>query len=94
MTKELEAAVKDIEESSDRSVGILAATLVDEHLLEALKKTLRQNTKIQTETFRMSGPLGSNSLTIGTAQQSPLDQMRQPGIPKLDDHRQPAGSNA
>jgi hypothetical protein len=62
--KRIIEAVDQLQRDSDRAVGILAATLVEIQLTEALKYRLAKHPKIIAEFFRDGGVIGSFSAKI------------------------------
>lgn len=58
------AAIKELEDLSDRAAGIVAGALLERHLSNALKRIFHKDQKIFDEFFRTTGVLGSFSAKI------------------------------
>jgi hypothetical protein len=70
-TKSL-AALSELENGSDRTIGIVAGAIVDFYLTEALKKELKaedtkESKEIQAFVFQPDGPLGNFGPKISVA---------------------------
>jgi DNA-binding MltR family transcriptional regulator len=63
----LPAAIKEIEESSDRAAAIVASALVEDHLMTVLKDRFHHDERIMRELFQGSGPLAPFSTKIKLA---------------------------
>ena len=64
LSKRLDDAIKELEKSSDRAIGIIAGAMVDSQLYEALSHFLHgddeaYSTKVRKDMFGSDGPLGS-----------------------------------
>jgi DNA-binding MltR family transcriptional regulator len=60
-------AMENFTKGSDRAVAIIAGSLVEARLREALEIRFQRDQKIEAEMFRSSGPLGSFSAKIKLA---------------------------
>jgi DNA-binding MltR family transcriptional regulator len=60
-------AMERFTKGSDRAVAIIAGSLVEARLKEALESRFQRDPKIESEMFRSSGPLGSFSAKIKLA---------------------------
>lgn len=60
-------ALQSLQNDSDRAVAIVAASLVETRLEEAILSYLQRDDKIVQDLFRSSGPLGSFSAKIRIA---------------------------
>ena len=67
LSTEESEAIRDLHQSSDRAVAIIAATLVEARLKTALFEKFQRHEKLEKEMFRSTGPLGSFSAKIDMA---------------------------
>jgi DNA-binding MltR family transcriptional regulator len=67
VSAEEQQAIETLNNESDRSAGIVAATIVERRLTTSLTAFLHQNDNITSQFFRTSGPLGSFSNKIDLA---------------------------
>jgi hypothetical protein len=67
VSKDVEDALKELDDGGDRAAAIVAATLVEEHLTVALECYLHRHPKVTKELFKISGPLGSFGAKIDLA---------------------------
>lgn len=63
-TEEHKKTVEEIEKQTDRGAALMAGAFLEERLLQAIKATIYQNSRINGRMFRADGPLGSFSALI------------------------------
>src|SRR5271170_3163158 len=59
VSSDVAGALEELKTSGDRAAAIVAATLVEEHLIGAPKACLHRNQKVTNDFFRISGPVGT-----------------------------------
>src|SRR5215211_7652703 len=52
-------AIKEIPRQRDRGAGLIATSILEDHLMAAIKARLEQNDDIQNKVFKGYGPLAS-----------------------------------
>lgn len=57
-------AIFEIDKQRDRGAGIIAASILQDHLLHAIKSRLQRNPSLEASLFKMSGPIGSFATQI------------------------------